>query len=93
VTLEMWCWLQKPVLIAALNVEIDAMSDDPHALDDATRAAKLKVIESDRLATERDEVALINLAAKAGHAVAFRSDSDVRALLELSDDLVPALPE
>jgi hypothetical protein len=74
-------WLFRDQLIARLEAEVDLVADDQHALDDATRAAKLAEIELDLLATQREECALIEAAARTGLTIPHRSDVAVEALL------------
>jgi hypothetical protein len=81
------CWLRKDAIIAAIEREIDATADDANALSDVDRAKALAQIERDKLAITREEVAFVNMANAQGGNVLFRGDTDIRALLGLSDDL------
>lgn len=76
-------WLLRDQLIAAIEREIDQQADDSIALDDRQRAARLEQIANELIATEREEVALLDLAAEQGLAIQHRGDIDVRALLEI----------
>lgn len=71
-------WLFKDKLIAALDAEIDAISDDKNALSDEQRDARLAKLHDDLLDAERAECALIE-----GTAIAHRTDTDARALLAI----------
>lgn len=75
------CWLLRDHLVAALEREIDAQSDDAHALDDRQRAARIEQIENELLSTERAEAALIESAREQGVTVVHRGDISVPALL------------
>lgn len=79
--LSVFVWLHRAALIDRLNTEVDAVADDANALTDAERADQLAVIERDMLAAEREEVALIELAAESGTPIAHRPDIAVPALL------------
>jgi hypothetical protein len=74
-------WLFRDQLIARLEAEVDLVADDAAALDDTDRAARLAEIASDQLATEREEVALIETAARTGLTIAHRADVSIEALL------------
>lgn len=71
-------WLFKDSLIAAIEAEIDANSEDEQALSLEQRTKKLAEIDARILAAERVEVALVR---HAGIAVDYREDTDPRALL------------
>lgn len=76
--LALTAWLHKDALLAALEVEIDAVAEDSAALSTETRAAKLAEVNARILDAERIECALIGTA---GGSVDFRSDTDPRAAL------------
>lgn len=86
-------WAMGDALLARIDETIARYADDKSALDDATRAAKLKQIASDILATEREECAFVSQANQEGIAIQYRGDTDPRALLGLSSDLSPGEPE
>ena len=85
--LATFAWLDPTKLLKRLNAEVDELSDDEHALTDAQRAEQLAEIESDRLATEREEEHLIELAEGQGLNIARRTEADPRAVLGLSSEL------
>ncbi|MFL9826941.1 hypothetical protein [Rhodoplanes sp. SY1] len=74
-------WLHRDALVKKLCNEVDAIADDANALNDAERADQLAQIERDVLVAEREEVALVELAAEQGTPIAHRSDVAVPALL------------
>lgn len=74
-------WLHRDALVKKLSGEVDAIADDANALTDEQRAVALAEIERDRLAAEREEVALVELAAESGTPIAHRPDIAVPALL------------
>jgi hypothetical protein len=90
--LGLLAWLFHDQLIAALDIEISAMADDDHALDDQQRSATEALLLSERLATERIEEALIEAAEAEGRNVVRRPNADPRAILGLSSAL-PAPPD
>ena len=77
------CWLHKDAVLAKLDAECDASSDDAAALTDTARAKALAAISADILAVERAEAALVWLAQERGMALWHREDTDVRALLAI----------
>ncbi|CAJ0890866.1 hypothetical protein AMST5_04086 [freshwater sediment metagenome] len=78
-------WLHKDSVIAAIEREITAKSDDSSAMDDATRAKKRERVAAAILSAEREEERLIELAEESGVAIPRREDADPRAFLGLSD--------
>lgn len=48
-------WLHKDAVIAALNREIEQLSDDKNALSDQERAARTQTVLADMLLAEREE--------------------------------------
>ena len=78
----MMAWLFPKEFIAAIDREIDAESDDKIALSAEQRIAKLKTIDADILASEREESAFADLA-----GLLPRPDLDPRAVLNLADDM------
>jgi hypothetical protein len=81
------CMAIPDVMIARAEKAIDAVSDDEAALSDTDREKALIQIKRDQLATEREEIALVNLANSQSGNVLFRGDTDARALLTLSADM------
>jgi len=75
------CWLHKDALIAALDREIDAESDDKVALSHEARQKAEAEMMGDLLAVERDECALVWQAQAQGLPVEHRSDINPLALL------------
>jgi hypothetical protein len=71
-------WLLRDELVAALEAEIDRRADDEHSLDDETRASRLADVTTKLLAAEREECALIELAAG---TIEYRADCDPKAVL------------
>jgi hypothetical protein len=88
-SVAMLAWLHRDAMIASIKREIAAAADDDSALSDADRETALAQIKRDKLATEREDVALVNLANSQGGRVLFRGDTDPRALLGL-DENAPA---
>jgi len=82
-------WLHHELLIQRIEQQIDLVADDQNALTSAQRAEKLKPIEKDRLAAEREEEFLIGSAIEEGANILRRSDADPRAVLGL-DDVMPS---
>jgi hypothetical protein len=80
-------WLYRDDLIAALDREIDSIAVDANALSDEVRASRRQEIIADILATERDEEALIELAAADGLEILRRADADPRAVLGLANEM------
>jgi hypothetical protein len=76
-------FLFKPALIAALDSEISSESDDGSALSEKQRAEQLAQIETDILAHERIEAALVWSAQVQGIGIEQRPDISVLALLGL----------
>ncbi|MGY4289609.1 hypothetical protein ACVWXO_008875 [Bradyrhizobium sp. LM2.7] len=83
-------WLFQDQLVAALDREINAVSDDHCALDDRARAQKEAEVLADILAGEREEVALIDLATAQGVLIDYRVDCDPRAILDFEWVAAPA---
>lgn len=75
------CWALGPALVEAIEREIDLQSDDAHALTTADRRKRLAEIDDDRLAVEREEEALIEMAEAEGLQIFRRSNADPRAVL------------
>ncbi|WP_036282570.1 hypothetical protein [Methylocystis sp. ATCC 49242] len=80
-----FAWLHRDALIAAIEREIDENSDDASALSDETRQKKSLQIRAQILETERQEEAIVCMAAESGLVIARRADADPRAVLGLSD--------
>jgi hypothetical protein len=68
-------------------------ADDDAALSMEERAKRIAQIERDKLATERDEVALIRQAKAQNQPITFRPDTDPRAFLGLGDDFPAPRPQ
>ena len=83
----LFCWVFGNQLIAAAEAEIDLLSDDEHALDDAQRARIEAEIAAKILATERQEEALIMLGEQQGLEVRRRDDASPLAVLGLASSL------
>ena len=81
-TLALFVWMTAEPLLFAIEAEIDANSRDDAALTAEQRAERLAELDASILATERDEVSLVD-AAGADH----RGDIDVRAWLAISGTL------
>jgi hypothetical protein len=86
-TLAILAWLHLDALIAGLDREIEASSQDDQALTDEQRTKKSAQILSDILATEREEEALIEQMETSGAVFLRRVDADPRAVLGLSSDM------
>lgn len=80
--LALVAWLHRDTLLAALEREIDEVADDKAALSDSDRTTKLAALRKTLLQLERSDCALIKLS---HGALAYRVDSDPRAVLELAD--------
>jgi hypothetical protein len=85
-------WLDPQAFTARLEAEIDAAADDARALDDETRATRTAELQAAILETEREECALMELAAAEGVDAIWRNDVDPRAVLGLASEL-PGLRE
>lgn len=79
--LAILAWLNRDQLIAAIEAEIDDVSEDGVALTDLQRAQQVAEVRADRLAVEREEEALIETAATQGLDLLRRPDADPRAVL------------
>lgn len=82
-TLALFAWMHRDALIAALDREIDAESDDKSALSHEARQKAEAVVMGDLLAVERDEAALVWSAQSQSLPVEHRSDCDPRAILQI----------
>ncbi|MGO7030640.1 hypothetical protein ACCS91_27255 [Rhizobium ruizarguesonis] len=76
--LPLLAWLFKDRMLEAIEAEIDANSEDEHALSVEQRVKKLAEIDARILAAERVDVALTR---QAGGAIDYREDTDPRAFL------------
>jgi hypothetical protein len=78
----------------AVHRAIDVVADDTHAmtLRAAAQRSEAQVL-ADRLAAERDECALIEIAHTQGSLVDYRPDCDPRAVLGFEWVVVPARPK
>jgi hypothetical protein len=74
-------WALGPVLTAAIDREIDELSDDQKALTAEQRRERKDQILADKLVTEREEESLIERAEAEGLPVTRRTDADPRAVL------------
>src|SRR4030095_13134127 len=81
--LALICWLHKDALIAALDREIDAESDDKAALSHEARQKAEAEVMGDLLAVERDESALVWQAQAQGLPCEHRADCSPLAILQL----------
>lgn len=86
-TLAIFAWLHRDALIAGLDREIEASSQDDQALTGEQRIKKSAQIASDILATEREEEALIEQMEASGALFLRRTDADPRAILGLANDM------
>lgn len=77
-------WALGPALGAAIEREIDRVSDDANALMPEQRRERRQQILVDMLAAEREEEALIELAESRGIMVRRRSNADPRAVLGIA---------
>jgi hypothetical protein len=80
-TAALIAWALGPALIAALDREIEELSDDDKALTQEQRKERTDQILADKLATEREEESLIERAEIDGLPVHRRLDADPRAIL------------
>jgi hypothetical protein len=80
-------WLHREALIAKVEAQIDAISDDPNALTAQQRTESLTEIDRDRLAIEREEEHWVSTAIEGGANVLRRPDADPRAVLGFADDM------
>jgi hypothetical protein len=85
--LAFWAWLQPVTLLERIYQEIDSCSDDQNALTPEARTEALAQIDSDLLATAREEAAACEQAERIGINVTVRPTIDVRAFLHLSDQM------
>lgn len=76
-------WVLKDRLVALVEAEIDACSDDASALDLTERSTRIAQIERDKLMIEYEEEHWVCAAAAAGLAVVRRPLADPRAVLGL----------
>lgn len=76
-------WLQREAMIAALDRAIDEVADDEAALTLEQRQKAERQTLADLLATEREEIATIDVGRTRtqGMSLDYRSDSDPRAVL------------
>jgi hypothetical protein len=84
-TLHLMCWLARDSLVERLCAEIAELSDDSRALSAAARAHRENELLTQILSAERAEAAAIWAAADSGTTIEFRSDCDLRGVLELAD--------
>jgi hypothetical protein len=80
-TAALIAWVLGPALVAALDREIDELSDDSKALTREQRKERTEQILADKLETEREEESLIERSETEGLAVSRRTDADPRAVL------------
>jgi hypothetical protein len=80
-TLAIFAWLHRDAIIKQLTALIDSESDDRAALSDGDRELRLSEVESDILATERTEAALVLAAQSQQLPVEHRADINPVALL------------
>jgi hypothetical protein len=83
-TLALMLWLFKDHVIAALNREVDQISDDKAALSDEERALQENALLESILDAERAEEALIQIAEAEGMEVGRRRDADPSAVLNIT---------
>jgi hypothetical protein len=83
-TLALTCWLHRDALIAALDREIAAESDDKAALSHTDRELRTSEVMGDLLAVERTEAALVWRAMSEKLPVEFRADINPQALLGIA---------
>lgn len=79
-------WLMRAPLLARLDAEIDALSDDAAALSAEQRRTEDARVRAEILALERAEESIIE-SAPAGVVIHRRQKADPRAVLNLADDL------
>jgi hypothetical protein len=84
--LPLLCWLHRDALIAKINRQIDVIADDKAALTREQRNEKIKEIDGDLLAVERDEEFWVGTAIADGMNILRRSDADPRAVLGLGEE-------
>jgi hypothetical protein len=77
-------WAHKDAIIKQLSGLIDAEADDKSALSDTDRQLRLLEVESDLLATERDEASLTWRAQSEGLSATFRADINPLAILQVA---------
>jgi len=83
-------WLHSDTLIERIEREIDAVSDDAHALSQDQRSAQISVIDRDRLAVGREEEHWLCVATKDDSMnLLRRTDADPRAVLDLRTLCLP----
>jgi hypothetical protein len=75
-------WLHKDAMIAALDREIDAESDDKSALSHTEREKRLSEVQQDLLEVERQEAAVVWAAMDARLPASHRADCDPLAILQ-----------
>jgi hypothetical protein len=77
-------WALGPALVAAVEREIDELSDDDKALTAEMRKQRATEISAEILAVEREEEALIEMAEAQQLPIIRRTDADPRAVLGVS---------
>jgi len=85
----LFVWINRDVILAAIEREIDENADDRSALTPEQRVKKRAQLNAALLACEREEVHLIEMAREAGVPIAYRPDCDPRAVLGVAD-IMPA---
>ncbi|MGJ5180393.1 hypothetical protein ACQR16_24495 [Bradyrhizobium oligotrophicum] len=91
-TAALFVWLHRDALVARLEREIDAITDDVAALSPQDRERKLSEIAQDKLAIERSEASLVWSLQRDGLPVEHRTDADPRAVLGVELQVI-AKPE
>jgi hypothetical protein len=77
-------WALGPALVAAVEREIDELSDDDKALTAEMRKQRAEEISAEILAVEREEEALVEMAEAQQLPITRRTDADPRAVLGVS---------
>jgi hypothetical protein len=77
-------WALGPALVAAVDREIDELSDDDKALTAEMRKQRAAEISAEILAVEREEESLIEMADAQQLPIIRRTDADPRAVLGVS---------
>jgi hypothetical protein len=74
-------WMQKDLMIASIDRQIDLLADDENALTADQRAEKMATARGDLLKNEREEESLIRIQARRGVPIERRPNADPRAVL------------
>jgi hypothetical protein len=83
-SLALFAWPHRDALIARFEEEIEATADDASALTDTQRKKQEQALLDQILIAEREECALIEMAAAEGTMIAYRPDTSPVAVVGLA---------